>query len=534
MSIIAVGMINTYQIYNTTLLQRYLNLRTIPQTPLDNRISLADVGTNATRIEVISSTSEIIWGEYLFFSINFTYTEDKGTTWQPIISPDAYCNISIMDLGYSEVLFKKNLINNEDGTFNITINSSRFSARWYLVIITGNYSNYTSPNELYLNIKINALETGLTVHDYTTLTELLEPSYSEFYNELINITVRYYDVETNTSLSNALITYEWHAVNPSPIEIQPDPINDGYFTFTINTSDALSIGLYHIDISAQLENYSSIEDYEILLSIYPRLTRINDQDHLSINQEIWIGESTFFTFNYSDENTREIIGDLDIAYYEWNELDNDGYFTNNSGNGTLIQNPNKTYTLNFKTYMRDAGVYSICVYMEKNNYLLRFAEIIFIISLKLFNVNGTTSDFNITKSILNGTHLDFFFEINDNLTGEGLSLDSVYYYWYKIADNGTIIEGPNINISLFNISNNVYNLDFQTEFTDVGNYQIYVVFQKTNYSSIYVVINLIIYKNTTAANTDISGFNIILIIGLIGTISIYFIKKKKGNKKLDF
>ena len=92
----------------------------------------------------------------------------------------------------------------------------------------------------------------------------------------------------------------------------------------------------------------------VKLIILERKTTINNQSNsLYINSKIYVQEQKYFVFTYRDAHNGKIIGNLSEATYVWQGLDAMGDpIPGYGGSGNLIQNINKTYTLDFKTDLK--------------------------------------------------------------------------------------------------------------------------------------------------------------------------------------
>lgn len=466
---------------------------------IDNFLIIRNSNGNATQFEDLTYDDEVIWGTNNTFSLNFTYTEDNGMTWDPVLDPNAYCNITISDIYSTTDLIKTNMTPLGNGIFFKAINSSRLSAGGnYMVVIEGLYPGYPDPNPIYMIISINAIPTKISAHNYSTLEELADKTYTAYYNELINITIKYCINESGTPLNNAHLTYQWLGL--SPIDIFVDSLNLGFFTFTINTSDAQETGPYIISITATYENYTTQSDFLVFLNIFNGKTTLNNQttDLVYISTKILVQNPKDFIFTYRDNSTNEILGDLSTATYVWEELYENGTKVPGSfGSENLIQNINKTYTLDFNTELRQVGFYYLFVTLQKENYEIKYALIDLEIILRPTLINGTTSILTISKDIEFGTAYNFTFEINNTLTHSRIGdLDHAFYYWYRTDSNGTILEGPSQNIDLVKDLNDLYILDFNSELKSIGFYRIHVEFHKENYSSRYAIINFTIINFT--------------------------------------
>ncbi|MFX1480569.1 MAG: hypothetical protein ACFFCI_20965, partial [Promethearchaeota archaeon] len=235
-------------------------------------------------------------------------------------------------------------------------------------------------------------------------------------------------------------------------------------------------------------------DFLVYLNILERKTTLNNQtaDLVYISTKILVQEAHNFTFTYRDAISNETIGDLTYANYDWEELYKNGTKVPGSfGSGSLIQNINKTYTLDFKTELRQVGYYFLYVTLKKDNYIQKNAFINLEIILRPTLINGTTLTLTISKDIEFRTAYNFTFEINSTLTHSRIGdLDHAFYYWYRTDSNGTILEGPSENFDLIKDVNDLYILDFNTELMSIGFYIICVEFHKENYSSRYAVISL--------------------------------------------
>lgn len=364
-----------------------------------------------------SGTTQATWGEFLNYSIDFYFTDDGGDNWYPITNPSSTCSVEITTPGNDEILLRTIMTSHGNGTFSIAINSSIFSAdysyKYYYISIIGNNPGYPPPNEKTFLVRLNSIPTEMTAHDYETLSEINNNKIIVYFDELINISVRYSILSSGISLEGAILSYVW--IGLSPIIISSDPINQGYFTFTIDTFDAQTIGLKIISLTARYENYSQITNYLIYLDILPRLTMINGNEDLEyVNKQIWVQNAHLFNFVYEDLVRSTIIGDLDVATYIWQEVDNFGdIIEGRDGSGTLYENANNTYSLDFETEIKSVGYYLLYITLQKENYEIKSALINMQIKLREFSLDAT----NIENNQLNTDQGDDL-EITINLIDE--------------------------------------------------------------------------------------------------------------------
>ncbi len=331
-----------------------------------------------TQFENSYGDIEADWGEFITYSVNFTYSTDGGISWHPITSTDEI-QATIKDFDGFPVLYQ-NLQSLGNGNFSVSFNSSVLSAGFdsiiYTIEITGEISGYGSPGiETYV-LQLLATPTSSNVHDYDNPTQTLT-QITQYYNELINITVSYFPTSSPTFLlHNAILSYSWDY--GSGFNIGEDPINPGYYSFEINTSAAPTTGTYSIDISIELENYTR-SNFAILMDIKPRFTTLNDTSTLYyVSIDGWTHDAFNLTFEYKDTtgtaNFR--VGDLELAYYYWYQLADDGTpIGSPSSNIDLKENEDNLYILDFDTETRDIGKYAIFITLQKNNYEARNAFI---------------------------------------------------------------------------------------------------------------------------------------------------------------
>jgi len=482
-----------------------------------------------TNLTLFDSIDEVFWGENMTFSVNFTFTDDEGITWKPITDPSAYCNLTISKI-FEEILIKETLIPQANGNFSIVINSSRLSAgysqEFYIVEVNGFHPIYNNPDPLQLAIKVKALPTGYAIYDYETRQQIIDSMYTQRFNELINITIRYYDSANQDDLYGATMTYEWLMLGPT--QFYADPVYDGFYTFTLNTSDALTTGMYFIIINIILENHTT-QQFPITLRVLERQTTLNNKTGLLyFSKSIWAGISYNFTFEYRDYLTKEKLSNLDLNIYSWQKLNATGApIPGESGVGTLIEDIHKNYTLDFDTENRNVGYYQLYITIQKDNYEKRYAFIFLIIKRRPTSINGVGSNISISKNLIFRTAYNFTFEFNDTLlNGRIEDSDQAYYNWYKIDEDGNPT-GLSGNIDLIKTIDNYYILDFNTSDRSVGTYLIFVFFQKDNYEHRNVTIILTI-SHPASLNDDENDdkkdveeeFNIFIVLTVIGSVSI--------------
>ena len=377
-----------------------------------------------------SGTLEVFWGEELTFSAIFEYTENNGNTWYPITNPSAICTLYIREIG-SEINLKSENMGSGSGpgNFTITFNSNEFSAggtyKLYYAIIEGLYPGYPDPNPVNFIVKVKSIPTNISAHDYNTRLEITDQFFSAYYNELLNISLKYFIDETGASLEEASLMYTW--IGLDPINIYSDPLDSSYFTFMINTSYALSTGLKLLSITASYENYTTLTNFLIYINILERETNLNGQNELLyLNPKVDVQNTQDFVFNYTDANTHAILSDLTTASYIWQELyENGTIISGRDGSSKLIQNMDTTYTLNFNTEHRRVGFYFLYVTLHKENYDTKSALINLEIILREFDVDIYIENLDGNQvNVVQGNEVNLEISLID-LTRDNIPLEDV-------------------------------------------------------------------------------------------------------------
>jgi hypothetical protein len=403
----------------------------------DDGILIFDVGvagiTQQTRFNDTSYriTEQVTWGEIIDVSIYYEYTIGAG--WLPMPNTGNVM-ISFKTVGIGgQVYLSDSMAYAGGGTLTYTINSSLLTAgtdaQAYVVTISADEEDYVNPSDIINYTVVIALETGLSIHNYSINYEL-QLDYSQYFGELINISIKYYDNNTKLAIAGASLFYDW--LNLGDIQFYKDPLNNSFYTATLNTSLAGSVGLESIIITAYKENYTIQENILISLRILERPTYINNNTGFYyFTQGIWIKDVYNFTFEYRDIFKDERISDLDIYEYTWQKTDAVGNpIIGQSGDGGLVENGDNMYILDFDTEKKTVGNYLLYVSLHKDNYELRTAIINFIVNIRLFDAeleaDPDEDDDQIT--VVHGNDVDIEITLWDEtrnvpLTGASVVLD---------------------------------------------------------------------------------------------------------------
>ncbi|MBY8980454.1 MAG: hypothetical protein KGD72_08695, partial [Candidatus Lokiarchaeota archaeon] len=380
---------------------------------------------------------------------------------------------------------------------------------------------YTEPIPVTFFIEVNPVPTQLSVFNYVSQTNYTSNEESEYWNEAINFTVFYYrEGDFDAKLKDATLSYEW-AFGSGPI--LQDPLKpEGYYYFELNTSDSPNVGRYQIKISAQLQNYTTITDFDFFIEILTRQTYINGKNTLEyISKNLYIEDAYNFTFDYTDVlKNNELIGDLDVAAFTWNKLDDDGIPLNGteySGIGTLLQNPDNSYTLDFDTETREVGEYSIFITLHKSNYEVGNS----LVSLRIIK-RAITISFSATGlsgsqiNVVQGTSVEFTLTLYDPTNGNQLLTDA----------DVTLKIGTNED-NLTEVQEGVYAFTFPTEnieaFIMPVTLQGLITIEKENYNIETIQLSIIVGMPEIFPGFPMFYFLMIVgaVIAVVGSLVAY-------------
>ncbi|MFO8018923.1 MAG: DUF2341 domain-containing protein [Promethearchaeia archaeon] len=365
--------------------------------------------------------SEVTWGDNMTFSVFYNVSKDGGDTWEN----DSGCSAIFKLYRGSKNLLETYMNDKNTGNFTIEINTSDFSAggtgKNYWIMIEGQKDLWSDPEPVDFAFKIDPIDMEIGLYDYNSF----EPtdSYSQHYDELVNITLSYNQTEDDELLPPETLEYSW---TPSGEEIngalgddiKEHPEDEDYYYFQINTSSGDEIGTFTFDITATRENYTD-ESRTFTLEILNRKTSINDSIGLLHNSKnVWIKDAHNFTFSYTDFNTEDGIRGADELTYVWYKLDEDGNPLSGEGyegGGTLIESEGGLYVLDFNTTTRATGDYAIFVTIDKDNYERRDAFIDLSIKRRTIETD-LSANFDILDGqieVIQGEDIMFQLDLND-------------------------------------------------------------------------------------------------------------------------
>ena len=495
-----------------------------------------DMSRYNTTINLEGISTDINWGDMVTIDFNFT-TQDPSSPAETLESPtELYFQILDDEQGpYSN---KVSILSSmsSPGIFSYLFNTTEYSLIGgydYWIEITGNYKSYVAPESLEERIEVKALPTGIRFFDYS-LNELTDKRISVIFKEMLSVSVDYFETGTENPLRNALVTYTWDYGSGILVD---DPIHPDLYYFEFNSSQAPDDAEYIIDIRATLTNYSTITD-SIIVNILSRPTSINGITSLfQFSPDVYVLETVNYTFEYKDIIQDLVIGDLDIAGYNWYRLDEDGNpltGLGNEGSGYLTQSVNNLYTLDFNTELREVGEYSIFITLQKSNYEVRNAFISLTISKRPISVDLAATGLSGNRiNVIQGDNINIRITLYDPTNGSQLLTNA----------NVTLNLGGSFN----EITAGVYEYDYSTANIDAfftpKTLTGQITIEKENYEEISISITIVVGMNEIFPGFPLLYF--ILIIGgiaaIVGSLVTYrviqqariptFVKKVKKMKK---
>ena len=389
----------------------------------------------------------VTWSQNMTFSINYTISDTAGATWvgDDGTGTSINCIFKSTDIG-NPILLEKPMILIGGGIYTTEINSSQFSAgnygKSYIVTISGQKSYFNNPMDEIFIVLINPVPTAMSLHNYSSMPdELLTNEISQYYNELINLTIRFYDSTTDSPLVADVFTYDWDYGSGT---VGLDPLNAGYYTIEIDTSAVVNVGKYRIELTTGRENHSKIDNFGFYLNILSRPTTLNGSSGLVyVSQDIFIFEALNFTFDYYDTMSAIPLSDLDELSYLLQKLDENGDpILGTEETGSLVETTDFKFDLDLDTEMRDDGEYSIIITLDKLNYDHRIAIISLTINKRVIDFDLPDVFHNTTKiEIGSGVKLEFTVTLTDPNNGSVVILGASLNLTFRGNDYSFVSNG---------------------------------------------------------------------------------------------
>ncbi|MHA1477058.1 MAG: hypothetical protein ACTSPU_02565, partial [Promethearchaeota archaeon] len=519
-------------------LESHYNFSLSTEAQVSIRIPLDKNDYNST-IEIIDITSDVIWGDDINVQFNFTKQDPSNST-STLVTPNELF-VQVYDEELTVYSQEVGILSYEIavGVFNYTFNTDTFhliGGSVYYIEFTGNYKSYVFNTIQPSQIRIASKTAGIKFFNYS-LVELTNKRISTVYLEPVNITVDYFDNNTNISLPGADLSYSW---DYGAGVLNNDPLHSGKYYFEFDSSLAPSDADYVIDITAFLLNHSLIEE-TLLISIVARPTSINGTTTLfQSSPNIYVVTSAFYSFVYRDVLNDVLIGDLDVASYNWYKLDEEGNPLSgpeNEGMGILTEGPSKNYILDLDTELKEVGEYTIFITLQKNNYEVRNAFISLSIMDRPIDVALDATGLSGKRiDVVQGTNIDFQVILTDPSNTDQL-LTGVTVFLRIGHSNYTMNETTN---GVYKYRYSTANIDAFMSSQTLD--ETYITIEKENYEDQTIEITIVVGMTEIFPGFPMFYFLLIIIgiVAVVGSLVSYrqiqrariptFIKKTRSMK----
>ncbi len=483
---------------------------------LDTNVVAAQIQTRFTNMTI---TEEVDWGDTIYVQVYYEFTIGVGG-WNPITdSSNVMIKFSTMGAD-SKTYITAPMSNTGGGNYIYNADSSLLTAgvssKSYVVIISADESEYVDPADAVNYTIVNARETDYTIHDgYPDFVEGVE--FSQYFGELINISIMYIDNETKTAIKDAKVFYDW--LNLGDKQFYADEVNDSYYTVSLNTSLAGSVGLKSIKLTVYKENYTIKQNILIELRILERPTSINNQTGFYyISKSVWVKDPYNFTFGYRDYLTKNLISELDVHEYTWQKTDAQGNpISGQEGVGTLIKRGDKKYVLDFDTEKKSIGYYLLYLAIQKDNYELRTAVINLVVKIRIFDadLDATNLDDEII-TVVHGKKIEFEVSLIDKTRGN-----------IPLTGADVTIEIDNKEYDMDEDEPGVYKYTYDTDdveaFYTSKTLSCTITIEKVDFDSDEIEVTIVVEMEEIFPGMPTFYFILILaaIIGIVGAIAGY-------------
>ena len=327
---------------------------------------LVDVHTLEADSNLIRTSSDYVGPNALYWENNITLTYNYTFTYGSQSGVISDASVSYVLKFGSTVLYNGTMP--ETGTrglYSITLNTSD--------------SIYGMTTETPLTFEISASKPGYkpAFASFSFTIKNIQTSLSSelavqeiFWNDNITFFAYFRDTTYSRNIDGSNITYQASG-NPS-ISGTLEPASErgsGWYKGTINSTDFVYSGPYTMVFTANKQYYATANSL-LQLNINRIRTLLNNRIFVQISDEIWVRAAKNYTFTYTDTLGTPISGAVQ-KIYEWENLQ-----TNETGTGTLIDNGNGQYILDFDTENLQIGTYTFSVQIGQTNYLDRFATVV--------------------------------------------------------------------------------------------------------------------------------------------------------------
>ncbi len=394
-----------------------------------------------------------------------------------------------------QLVGRANLSETNNQYYNITINTKDLEKGITILTIFAEKENY-QPQSIQFFVIVVERESQLELFlDGVNMT--LDPVIEVTIGTILNITVRFTDNQTGLHIPDALIQLIGEAIIVNFTE------NSNQYSINLNTT-ILMIGVKLFTIIAHAPDYS-INNINLRITVNRIIGTINRDDGGS-QIEVYAGEDVLLKIILKDPQNNTIKSATVV--YNWAygqglifDPENDGIYE-----ADLVNVPSGTYIITITAFAGD-------------HYDFESYEITLIVmvakSLTIISPDASSS-----------------WEINS----------TQYIYWNSTGSMS------NVRIELYNngvfvmeiISSNPNNGEFywfvSSELVESKNYRIKIIYVSDSsvfdYSDHFEIKHSHHFPQGTSLPTGIPGYDITLLLGIIGIIGVYLIRKKLIAKSI--
>ncbi|MFX1274989.1 MAG: hypothetical protein ACFFBP_10210 [Promethearchaeota archaeon] len=414
-------------------------------------------------------------------------------------------NITIIYKDLESNFLKNSDVNLQVGS-TIIENFTEYSNQYSLILDTGGYDIGINTFTIYAKKENYTIATGTIIVNIferetdldTYLNQTLGVTIEISYGEVLNITVKYKDLNLTSYLNGANVNLkDGNIILYNFTNIQAFT----HYNLTINTAN-LGLGVHALTIYAKLDNYSaSIEN--ILINVVERETELEIylEGSLQSSIEIIHGELINITAIYLDKLIPAFFVDgANVSLREGTTIVN--YFTKHP---SLFQ-----YNLTINSASLSLGFNILTINAKKDNYTVSLATISITVNERdtyfdiILNNENKTSEKTFTLS--SGELLNITIYYRDSATGAYISSATL-----KLIGEGIS--------ALFNETGYFYNYTLDTELLDVGVSFLSVSANRENYTQISEVLTIIVMERQATYELLLNNLNKTIDRSIIVTVN---------------
>jgi hypothetical protein len=210
-----------------------------------------------------------------------------------------------------------------------------------------------------------------------------------------------------------------------------------------------------------------------------------------------------------------LIGDLDLASYNWYKLDEEGNplsGPDNEGMGILTEGPGNIYILDFDTELKEVGEYTIFITLQKNKYEVRNAFISLSIMYRPIDVSLEATGLSGRRiDVVQGTNINFRVTLTDPSNADQLLTEATVFL--RIGHS---------NYTMNETTNGVYEYVYSTANIDAFLFpqtldETSITVEKENYEDKTVEITIVVGMTEIFPGFPMFYF-LLLVIGIVAVV----------------